>query len=58
MSELKINRGVELMLRRPDKKVKKPEPKIELKGFIFKKTFSLLNRKFHFNFELRWESQK
>ena len=36
MSELKINRGVELMLRRPDKKVKKPEPKIELKGFIFK----------------------
>ena len=58
MSELKINRGVELMLRRPDKKVKKPEPKIELKGFIFKKTFSLLKRKFLFNFELRWESQK
>ena len=46
------------MLRRPDKKVKKPEPKIELKGFILKKTFSLLKRKFHFNFELRWESQK
>tara|TARA_B100000700_G_C14284127_1_gene507348 strand:+ start:206 stop:382 length:177 start_codon:yes stop_codon:yes gene_type:complete len=58
MSEIKINKGVELMLRRPDKKVKKPEPKIELKGFILKKTFSLLKRKFHFNFELRWESQK
>ena len=56
MSELKINKGVELMLRRADKKVPKPEPK--KKGFHIKKTFSLLKRKFYFNFELRWEPQK
>ena len=56
MSELKINKGVELMLRRADKKVPKPEPK--KKGFHIQKTFTLLKRKFDLNFELRWESQK
>jgi hypothetical protein len=56
MNKLKINKGVELMLRRADKKVKKPEPKN--KGFSIKKTFSLLKRKFHLNFELRWEPKK
>ena len=56
MNELKINKGIELMLRRADKKVQKPEPK--KKGFNIKKTFSLLKRKFYLNFELRWEPKK
>tara|TARA_B100001113_G_C20753690_1_gene467710 strand:+ start:363 stop:533 length:171 start_codon:yes stop_codon:yes gene_type:complete len=56
MDELKINRGVEFMLRRADKKVPKPAPK--KKGFHIKKIFILLKRKFYLNFEFRWESHK
>ena len=56
MDELKINKGVEFMLRRVDKKVSKPAP--EKKGFHVKKTFTFLKRKFYLNFEFRWESHK
>jgi hypothetical protein len=48
--ELSINKGIELMLRRA--KDVDPKPK---KGFSLKKTFSLLNHKFYFNFGLKWE---
>tara|TARA_B100000965_G_scaffold217420_1_gene181996 strand:- start:1499 stop:1663 length:165 start_codon:yes stop_codon:yes gene_type:complete len=53
MNELKINKGIELMLRRPIKK-EQPKPK----GFGIKKTISLLRRKVYFNFEIRWEKIK
>ena len=46
---LNINKGIELMLRR----AKPSEPKLD-KGFGIQKTFTLLKRKFYFNFELRW----
>ena len=52
MSELKINKGIELMLRRA--KQKEPEPK---KGLSINKMFTLLKRKVYFNFELRWEKE-
>ncbi len=48
-NDLHINRGIELMLRR----AKPSEPKLD-RGFGIKKTFTLLKRKFYFNFELRW----
>jgi len=51
--ELSINKGIELMLRRDKDKDDKPS-----KGFRIKKEFSLLKRKFYFNFELRWEKNK
>ena len=42
------------MLRRAKKETdKKPS-----RGFLIKKTFSLLKRKVYFNFELRWENNK
>tara|TARA_B100000131_G_scaffold168643_1_gene163030 strand:- start:668 stop:832 length:165 start_codon:yes stop_codon:yes gene_type:complete len=53
MKDLKINRGIELMLRRP---IKKEQPK--LKGFGIKKTITLLKRKVYFNFDIRWEKTK
>ena len=52
MSELKINKGIELMLRRAKKK--EPEPK---KGLNINRMFTLLKRKVYFNFELRWEKE-
>ena len=52
--KLSINKGIELMLRRAKPKTyEKPS-----KGFTIKKTFSLLKRAWHFNFELRWEKHK
>tara|TARA_Y100001956_G_C4002851_1_gene134320 strand:- start:177 stop:353 length:177 start_codon:yes stop_codon:yes gene_type:complete len=52
--ELSINKGIELMLRRAKEDVeKKPS-----KGFGIQKEFSLLKRKFYFNFELRWVKNK
>ena len=53
MKELKINRGIELMLRRA-----KEEQQIPRKGFIITKVFTLLKRKVHFNFEFRWEKKE
>lgn len=54
MDELKINRGVELMLRgaRP-KDDTKPEH-----GVLINKVFSLLKLEVYFNFELRWGRKK
>jgi len=47
---LKINRGVELMLRR-DKK----ELETNQKGFSINQSITLLRKKFHFKMELTWE---
>jgi len=52
MKELKINRGIELMLRRA-----KPKEQKSKKGLHINKVFSLLKRKVYFNFELRWEQE-
>ena len=52
MEELKINKGVELMLRR---KIPKESTR---KGLLINKVFTLLKRKVYFNFELRWEQKK
>ena len=52
MDKLKINRGVELMLRR---KIPKESTR---KGLLVNKVFTLLKRKVYFNFELRWEQNK
>ena len=52
MSELKINKGIELMLRGAKKKESKPK-----KGLGITKVFSLLKRKVYFNFELRWDKE-
>lgn len=48
--DLKINKGVELMLRR-DKK--EPEPK----GLRLSKSISFLKRTFNFKLELTWEEK-
>ena len=53
MSEIKINKGIELMLRRA-----KEETMLPRKGFIISKAFTLLKRKVFFNFELRWEKKE
>jgi hypothetical protein len=54
MKDLKINRGIELMLRgtRP-KENKKPN-----RGIFVSKVFSLLKRKVYFNLELWWERKE
>jgi hypothetical protein len=54
MTEIKINKGIELMLRRA--KPKSIEP--TRKGLLINKVFILLKRKVYFNFELRWEQEK
>ena len=54
MSKPKINRGMELMLRRKEPKNKKPT----LKGILINKVFTLLKRKGYFNLELRWEDKE
>lgn len=51
MADLKINKGVELMLRG---RRKKKEP--EKKGFKLIKIVSLFKRKFQFRIELTWET--
>jgi len=54
VKELKINKGVELMLRgdRP-KEESKPEH-----GILINKVFTLLKRRVYFNFEFRWGKVK
>lgn len=47
---IKINKGVELMLRRV-KKEEKPEPE---KGLKILKTFTLRKKQFFFRFEISW----
>jgi hypothetical protein len=53
MKDLKINRGIELMLRGERPKVKENQDK----GFSISKFFSLLKRKVYFNLELRWSKE-
>ena len=54
MEKLKINKGMELMLRRA-----KPEPDESTRnGVLINKVFTLLKRKVYFNFELRWDQKK
>ena len=54
MEKLKINKGIELMLRRA-----KPEPdEPTRKGILINKVFTFLKRKVYFNFELRWDQKK
>ena len=58
MSELKINKGIEVnMLRGAKKKEEKEDPKPE-KGFAITRLFTLLKRKVYFNLELWWEKEK
>ena len=54
MEKPKINKGMELMLRRAKPKTYEPTRK----GILIKKVFTLLKRKVYFNFELRWEKKK
>jgi|TARA_B100001939_G_scaffold131385_1_gene114079 hypothetical protein len=56
MRELKINRGIELMLRRAKQKEEKEQR--PSKGFTITKLFTLLKRKVYFNLELRWDKQE
>jgi hypothetical protein len=52
--DIKINKGVELMLRRELKKDQK-ESKPETSGLKLRYTFTLLKRKFNLVFEFTWE---
>jgi len=54
MKELKINKGIELMLRRAKPKITEPTRK----GLLINQVFTFLKRKVYFNFELRWEQKK
>ena len=54
MTEIKINKGIELMLRRAKPKTYETTRK----GILINKVFTLLKRKVYFNFELRWEQKK
>jgi hypothetical protein len=56
MKELKINKGIELMLRGAAKKEEKEKP--PTRGFAITKLFTLLKRKVYFNLELWWEKEK
>ena len=51
MKELKINKGIELMLRRAKPKIVEPTRK----GLLINQMFTFLKRKVYFNFELRWD---
>jgi hypothetical protein len=56
MDELKINKGIELMLRGAKKKEEKKDPKPE-KGFAVTRFFTLLKRRVYFNLEFWWDKQ-
>jgi len=55
MKDLKINRGIELMLRGAKKKEAEEKPS---KGFAITKFFTLLKRRVYFNFELWWDKKE
>tara|TARA_A100001234_G_scaffold105452_1_gene92764 strand:+ start:485 stop:661 length:177 start_codon:yes stop_codon:yes gene_type:complete len=57
MKELKINRGIELMLRGAKLKEKESEPTPQ-RGFAITKLFTLLKRRVYFNLELWWEKKE
>jgi len=54
MKDFKINRGIELMLRRGKKEEKEEKPS---KGFAFTRFFTLLKRRVYFNLELWWDKE-
>jgi hypothetical protein len=56
MSDLKINRGIELMLRGAKKKEEQEKP--PSKGFAITKFFTLLKRRVYFNLELWWDRKE
>ena len=56
MDKLKINRGIELMLRGAKKKEEKDEK--PSKGFAITRFFTLLKRRVYFNLELWWEKEE
>jgi len=58
MKDLKINRGVELMLRGPKTKEEIKETPRNSHGFAFTKFFTLLKRRVYFNLELWWDKEK
>jgi len=55
MKDLKINKGIELMLRGAKKKEEKEEK--PSKGFAFTRFFTLLKRRVYFNLELWWDKE-
>ena len=55
MRDMKINKGVELMMRGAKPKEEKEEEKPPSKGFSFTKFFTLLKRRVYFNLELWWD---
>ena len=57
MKDIKINRGIELMLRGAKKKEEEEEPAPKGKGFAFTRFFTLLKRRVYFNLELWWDKQ-
>jgi hypothetical protein len=56
MKDLKINKGIELMLRGAKKKEEKEEK--PSRGFTICKFFTLLKRRVYFNLELWWETKE
>ncbi len=54
MKELKINKGIELMLRGAKPKEKKSKPS---NGLTFTKSFTLRKRRVYFNFEFLWDKE-
>jgi len=56
MKDLKINKGIELMLRGAKKKEEKEEK--PSRGFTITKLFTLLKRRVYFNLELWWEKKE
>ena len=57
MSDPKINRGVELMLRGAKPKEEKEDSKPS-RGFAITKFFTLLKRRVYFNLELWWDKKE
>ena len=58
MSDYKINRGVELMMRGAKPKEEKEEYRKPENGVLINKVFTLLRRKVYFNLEIRWGKEK
>lgn len=56
MRDIKINRGIELMLRgtRQKEQIEDPRPS---RGFAITKFFTLLKRRVYFNLELWWDKE-
>jgi hypothetical protein len=56
VKDLKINRGIELMLRGAKKKEEEDKP--PSRGFAITKFFTLLKRRVYFNLELWWDKKE